>query len=604
MGSQQTTLIQGGQADEADFRKETLYFVVIDRFFSGSEDNDAVGKAGLFDASHQHWGNYWGGDLDGLIQKADYLAELGVTALWLSPLFEQVDDKLFEFAPMHGYWTRDFKRLNPHFLSSGDVNSVHNSKTLQRFVSTMHDRGIKLILDIVCNHSSPEINGSKGVVMDDGKPLADFNDDKNNFYYHYPSITDWEDEFQLIHYEMMGLATFNESNPEYRAYIKSAICSWLDVGFDALRVDTVKHMPLWFWQEFVTDIQSHKPSTFIFGEYGFGHPHEARTIRYANHSGMSILDFGLCEAMRSAFCNTNGGFIEVQNILEQDVAYSRVNELVTFFDNHDMPRFLSLCPDGRKLELATVLLLTLRGIPCLFYGTEQYLVNNTSGGADPYNRPMMQSWDLDGVMVQMIQVLSALRKSNLALAYGSHNQHWISSDVYVYSRNYRDNRVLVMLNQGPATSIRIDSTDLPDGEHRCLLTGQVIHVSNGAVEHCDLEEMARRVFNVVGENLEAPVVLKVSMNGYSTSLGERIVLVGDCPELGQWDLASSVPLEYVNGDCWFAEIGFNQSIGKKIHYKAVILREGGDPAYENVLHRDYLLPLDGRHKLNLNWNHL
>ena len=93
----------------------------------------------------------------------------------------------------------------------------------------------------------------------------------------------------------MGLATFNESNPDYRRYIKSAICSWLDVGFDALRVDTVKHMPVWFWQEFVTDIQAHKPSAFIFGEYGFGNPKEPRTVEYANHSGMSILDVGRCD---------------------------------------------------------------------------------------------------------------------------------------------------------------------------------------------------------------------------------------------------------------------------------------------------------------------
>ena len=91
-------------------------------------------------------------------------------------------------------------------------------------------RGIKIVLDIVCNHSSPDINGSKGVVLDDGKLLADFNNDQNDFYYHEGEITDWEDEYQLIHLEMMGLATFNEKNIHYRNYIKSAIQMWLDAG--------------------------------------------------------------------------------------------------------------------------------------------------------------------------------------------------------------------------------------------------------------------------------------------------------------------------------------------------------------------------------------
>ena len=167
---------------------------------------------------------------------------------------------------MHGYWTRDFKRLNPRFLKAGESTRLVESSTLKRLVDACHAAGIKVVLDIVCNHSSPDINGSKGVVLDDGKPLADFNNDANNFYYHEGEITDWEDEYQLIHLEMMGLATFNEKNIVYRNYIKSAIKSWLDAGVDALRVDTLKHMPIWFWQEFTTEMKSHKPGLFMFGD--------------------------------------------------------------------------------------------------------------------------------------------------------------------------------------------------------------------------------------------------------------------------------------------------------------------------------------------------
>jgi cyclomaltodextrin glucanotransferase len=229
---------------EAEFRKETIYFVVIDRLFNGNTENDGVSKKGLYDPTRLQWGHYWGGDLEGIIDKADYLEALGVTAVWLSPLFEQVDDIEHGHGPMHGYWTRDFKRVNRHFVKLGESTSLQSCTTLHRMIDALHERGIRIVLDIVCNHSSPDLHGSKGVITDDGQPLADFYNDTKCFYHHYPVITDWNDEFQLIHHEMLGLATFNERNNEFRNYIKSAIKAWLDLGFDALRIDTLKHMPI------------------------------------------------------------------------------------------------------------------------------------------------------------------------------------------------------------------------------------------------------------------------------------------------------------------------------------------------------------------------
>jgi cyclomaltodextrin glucanotransferase len=592
---------------EMEFRKETIYFIVIDRFFNSCSHNDLSGREGLFDPTHQHWGRYWGGDLKGVMEKADYLQALGVTALWLSPLFEQVDDLQHGQAPMHGYWTRDFKRLNPHFIAPGDSPSLGASLTLRQLVDCFHGRGIKLILDIVCNHSSPEINGSKGVIYDDGVLLADFNNDPKGFYHHYGPITNWEDEFQQVHHEMMGLATFNEANIDFRKYIKSAIIGWLDVGFDALRVDTVKHMPLWFWQEFVSDLRRAHPETFFFGEYGFGSPHDHRTLTYANHSGMSLLDFGLAYAVRGAFSGSPpGGFGQVQTTLELDHVYKRSTELVTFIDNHDMPRFLSVCESVEKLELATILLLTLRGIPCIFYGTEQHLVNQTNGGQDPYNRPMMEDWDQEGSLFRVIQVLAQLRQTNRALAYGSHHQKYVSQMIYAFTRRYRDSRVFTLLNQGEATTISIEQCDLPDGEHRCLLSGEPVRVEGGAIRHLALPARTARVLSVIGPAVEAPVVAKFQLNGFFTQLGQVVVVSGDVPELGDWDLRRAPRLEFVNADTWFNEIPFEASVGQPICFRFVVIWEmAGDPhdgaCHENLLPRRFLLPPAGRVKLEHNW---
>lgn len=109
-----------------EFRQETIYFIIVDRFFDGDTRNSQGPNPELYDPNRQQWGKYWGGDLQGIIDKLDYLKGMGVTAIWVSPLFEQVEDMQFDRAAMHGYWTKDFKRINPRFLAPGESNSLHH----------------------------------------------------------------------------------------------------------------------------------------------------------------------------------------------------------------------------------------------------------------------------------------------------------------------------------------------------------------------------------------------------------------------------------------------------------------------------------------------
>lgn len=595
---------------EREFREEIIYFIIVDRFFDATSDEeerrgewDRGETAGLYDKTWTQWGKYWGGNLLGIIEKIPYLQSLGVTALWLSPLFEQVDDMQYDRTPMHGYWTKDFKRINPRFIPAGESNSLSRSTTLKRLVDALHAAGLKLILDVVCNHSSPDINGSKGVVLDDGIPLCDYYNDKEEFYYHNPEITDWEDEYQLINYEMCGLATFNEGNPVYRRYIKQAICDWLDVGVDALRVDTLKHMPIWFWQEFTSDIKSHKPGTFIFGEYGFGKPWDRRTVQYANHSGMSILDFGLCDAIRFAFSGQqSGGFQLVESLLEHDHVYNRANELVTFVDNHDMPRFLSICGNHRSLEQALILLFCLRGVPCLFYGTEQYLVNNTEGGNDPYNRPMMDAWDTGGRCYQLLDTLISVRRQNQALTFGSHQQIYVSDDVYAFIRSYRDFHALCVLNKGASTHVKLQLGGRFTSDHlTCSLTGDTLRIQDDELS-LDLPTGAAHLFSSPGQRVQGAVVATFQINGIETQPGQTLALTGDSPELGSWNLDHAYGMEYVNRNTWICEVAFTESVNQRIRFKYVLLNQDGTSAVrEDILPRQLLLPGNGRAKVDSIW---
>jgi cyclomaltodextrin glucanotransferase len=592
---------------DIEFRQETIYFLVVDRFYDGDPENSEGPNPELYDPEGKDWGKYWGGDLQGVIDKLDYLKDMGVTAVWLTPLFEQVEALFIEQAAIHGYWIKDFKRLNPRFIAKGDNPSINQTQetkdtVFDKLVYELHQRNMKLVLDIVCNHSNPDFSGKKGELYDDGVKIADFNDDKDNWYHHYGEVQNWEDEWQVQNCELSGLATFNENNIAYRNYIKSAIKQWLDRGVDALRVDTVKHMPIWFWQEFNADILTHRPDVFIFGEWIYSDPRNERSVEFVNESGMTILDFGLCVAIREVLGKgAEAGFSLVQDVLDLDYHYYGATELITFIDNHDMPRFQSLNPDPEMLRVAICLIMTTRGIPCIYYGTEQYLHDDTEGGNDPYNRPMMEKWDTDSPIYRDVRLLSGLRRLNPAISMGSQWQKYLTPDVYCYVRRYRDSVVFVALNRGNSVTLEEVDTELPDGEHTEVLSRRKFEVKDGKLYNLELGSREVMIFSRVGERVKGKTIVRAQLNNVQTQPGERIVVIGDCPELGNWDIGKGFPLEYINTNTWFGEIPFNESAGKLISYKYALLREGQSPLRENLVCRRWVLVSEGTVKWRDKW---
>ena len=592
---------------DIEFRQETIYFIVVDRFYDGDPANNEGPNPELYDPEGKDWGKYWGGDLQGVIDKLDYLKDMGVTTVWLTPLFEQVEALFVEQAAIHGYWTKDFKRLNPRFIAKGDNPSVNQTQetkdtVFDKLVYELHQRKMKLVLDIVCNHSNPDFSGKKGELYDDGVKVADFNDDTNNWYHHYGEVQNWEDEWQVQNCELSGLATFNENNIAYRSYIKSAIKQWLDRGVDALRVDTVKHMPIWFWQEFTADILAHRPDVFIFGEWIYSDPRNDLSVEFVNESGMTILDFGLCVAIREVLGEgAEAGFQLIQDVLNLDHRYYGATELITFIDNHDMPRFQSLNADRQMLRLAINLIMTSRGIPCLYYGTEQYLHDDTDGGNDPYNRPMMEQWDTDSPIYRDVRLLSGLRRLNPAISMGSQWQKHLTADVYCYVRRYRDSVVFVAMNRGDSVIVEAVDTELPDGEHTEVLSRRKFEVKDGMLYNLELGAQEVMIFSRVGERVKAKTIVRAQLNNVKSQPGERIVVIGDCPELGNWDISKAYPLEYINTNTWFGEIPFNESAGKLISYKYALLREGMSPLRENLVCRRWVLASEGTVKWRDKW---
>ncbi|MGC4120083.1 MAG: alpha-amylase family glycosyl hydrolase [Myxococcales bacterium] len=442
-----------------DFREETIYFAMTTRFFNGDPGNDYYNRDRL-----ELGDPTWRGDFKGLIQQLDYLKELGFTALWITPPVENRSGLDY-----HGYHAYDFTKIDPRLESPG--------ATYQDLICEVHKRGMRLIQDIVLNHSSNY--GLRGVVHntrapikyfrktgafpssdpnypykihlgdyrsanreDDDSPLAPQvfrdldpdgaktitcprcgqqipvsgfagyqNHDPNHFFnvdantldktwYHQAGFIaggDWENPWALQQKSIAGdCMDLNTEDVAVKQHLVDAYGRYLDMGVDALRVDTVKHLERGNLLEYVNAFKARKPGLFVFGENlvkgtGWGTcldnsdngPADIRPWWYTrttqdkcggghDDSGFSVLDFSLMSTFRDNL--SQGRFGGLSGVFARDGIYGDATQLVTFLDNHDIGpqndwkyRFAG---SDQALASALNLLWFVRGIPCLFYGTE------------------------------------------------------------------------------------------------------------------------------------------------------------------------------------------------------------------------------------------
>ncbi len=326
-----------------------------------------------------------------------------------------------------------------------------------------------------------------GAFYDNGTLLGNYTNDTNGYYHHNPNISDWNDRYQVQYYTLSNLADFNQENSTVDAYLKNAAQVFQQHKVDGFRVDAIKHAT-WGWlYSFVNSVYTNA-DTFTFGEWiadTTSDPLYHDLYKFANRSGFSVLDFPLYRAIDDVFAWDNG-FGEIDGVLSQEaVDFQQANDLVTFIDNHDRQRFLSIKNNQNRLHEALAFLLTCRGVPVIYYGTEQYLHNDTNNGNDPYNRPMMNSFDTTTTAYRLIQKLAALRKANAAVPDGTIKQRWITNDVYIYERAFAGSVVLVAINKSETSATPIGGlfTSLPPGTYSDymggLLGGFSITVKNG-----------------------------------------------------------------------------------------------------------------------------
>src|SRR5262245_27371859 len=476
-------------ADAQDFKKQVIYQIITDRFYDGSStNNNPAQSSGMYDSGKTNWRAYWGGDLAGIQAKMSYLQGLGVTAIWISPPVDNLNLNIPDgggnpTAPYHGYEARDFKRIEEHF---GD--STNSWSAFDALVSAAHSSGIKVIVDFAPNHTNDNNAGEYGSLYDAGTFVAAYNNDPNGYFHHNPNISDWNDRYQLQYYALFNLSELNQESSTIDGYLKASLLLFAQHGVDAFRIDATKHIT-WGWESTMTNAIFGNAPSFVFGEWYQGNTSDALyhdSYKFANRSGSSLLDFPLNTAIRNVFAYDHA-FSEIDNtLIAENANFTWANDLVTFVDNHDMPRFQSVNSNTNRFHEALAFLMTCRGIPSIYYGDEQYLHNDTGGGGDPYNRPMMSSFSTTTTAYSLLSQLSTLRQQNPALAYGGSQQRWINSDVYIFERKFFNDVVLTAINKNDTSGTSISGlyTALPPGTYSDylggLLGGSSITVNTGS----------------------------------------------------------------------------------------------------------------------------
>lgn len=396
------------------WQNEVIYLIMTDRFYNGDRTND-------FKVRPNDPHGFHGGDLEGVIQKLDYIKDLGATAIWLTPIVDNQDNAFLDkYWGYHGYWIQDFEKVEEH---------LGTEATYKRLVDEAHKRGLKVIMDVVANH-----------VGYDAPVLKD--ESFKDWFHHNGSIENWEDPYENENFDLAGLPDFNTENKEVLEFHEEVWGDWIKrTGLDGFRIDTVRHVSRPFWVRFNETMHKTGGKQFLLlGEVSYHTPGElAPYMTEAKFD--SLFDFPLSFTLVDVFAKGQSMRLLDQR-LKEDGTYPDASMLATFLDNHDYPRFLTVAGgDERKLKLALTALMTLRGIPTVYYGTEVAM----KGEKDPDNRRDM-AWGTNPAMQAFTKKLIAMRKAIAPLRTGETQPLFVDDHVFAFARKAGNDMAMVFLN--------------------------------------------------------------------------------------------------------------------------------------------------------------
>lgn len=438
---------------------DAIYLVMPDRFANGNTTNDSpknyVQGVNRDDKAARH-----GGDLDGLISKVPYLADLGVTALWTTPLFEN-NDSMYSY---HHYACSDYYKIDARFGTNADY---------KRLAQTCHANGLKIIIDIVPNHC-----GVHHWWMKD-KPAA-------NWFNEWPTYTAtnyrmsaWTDPHAskadlnklIAGWFSTNMPDFNLNNKLVFDYLTQVYIYWIEyAGIDGIRVDTYPYSDIQLAANFIQMLRNEYPNINVVGECWANSPSEIAYFQSGNNNKdgfdsrlPSVMDFSLVKTMAEAFNEEEGwstGMARIYEHFAKDFVYANTNNIMNFLDNHDLERYSTVVAgDVAKYKMALSILMTVRGFPQLYAGTE-IMHTGAKGSYEGYRFDFPGGWATDtrnaftdegrtaveNDIFNHTKNLLHYRKKMPALQHGKMVQFIPHDGIYVYFRYTNNQKVMVVVN--------------------------------------------------------------------------------------------------------------------------------------------------------------
>lgn len=417
-----------------------VYQIFPDRFYNADKNNDPVETL--------PWGapvtprSMFGGDIKGITEKIPYLAGLGVTFLYLTPIFLSSSN--------HKYNTYDYYQIDPHFGTLEDVKEM---------VSVCHAHKIRILFDAVFNHC--------------GIGFFAFNDvlenGENSKYKDWFFLHDFPVDVHRVNYSTFGIKggfmpKLNTSNPEVSDYLLGVSKYWIqEVGIDGWRLDVCDEVDHVFWREFRKTVKSANPDALIVGEI----MHEASSFLRGDQVD-SIMNYPFRESVKSYFAKRTVSTRQFEDELTAArMQYMDVinRTMLNLLCSHDTERFLSSCGGKtERMKCTAVFQFTYIGVPYIYYGDEIAM----DGGKDPECRKCM-IWNTDkqnSDLLGLFKKLCSIRKENACLVYGGYRS-LSNGNVLAFSRDYNGSSVIVVINNSDC-SRSIEFSEL-NGNFRDLL---------------------------------------------------------------------------------------------------------------------------------------
>ncbi len=437
--------------------EDVIYLIFTDRFCDGNPHNNTIGdsldKFTSTDLDGRH-----GGDIEGIISKLDYLSDLGVTALWMTPMLENN-----MWMSYHGYAATDLYKIDPR---------IGSNELYKNLVDEAHKHGLKIILDHVSNHIGINHSWIKNLPFDDW-----FNGAPEN---HIPAIHD-KMAFLDIHGDSTIVKSttegwfqnympdLNQRNPYLKKYLIQNTLWWIEyAGLDGIREDTYPYADQNYLSEWAKAILEEYPNFNIVGEIWKGIPaiisgyqtkSPVRKIEYDSNLP-AVTDFALADAIRW-YLSGEKSIYQVYETLAQDIVYYNSDNLLTFMDNHDIERAMYLASGNiDKFKIALNLVLFTRGIPVIFYGSEIGIKGGKPHGElrKPFPGGFIEDerngfieegrTQQENEIYDYLSELLNLRKNNPVLAKGKLKHIYSGDDVYVIVKTLGDEQILIILNTG------------------------------------------------------------------------------------------------------------------------------------------------------------